>query len=62
MKKITYILACACMMGLTSCADTFLDLEPLDSRTDAVYFKKPEHFREFAWLAFEYNGTHGLAV
>ena len=48
MKKITYILACACMMGLTSCADTFLDLEPLDSRTDAVYFKKPEHFREFA--------------
>lgn len=39
MKKITYILACACMMGLTSCADTFLDLEPLDSRTDAVYFK-----------------------
>ena len=41
MKKITYILACACMMGLTSCADTFLDLEPLDSRTDAVYFKKP---------------------
>ena len=43
MKKITYILACACMMGLTSCADTFLDLEPLDSRTDAVYFKKPEH-------------------
>ncbi len=27
MKKITYILACACMMGLTSCADTFLDLD-----------------------------------
>ena len=53
MKKITYILACACMMGLTSCADTFLDLEPLDSRTDAVYFKKPEHFREFA------NGFYG---
>ncbi len=39
--------------GLTSCADTFLDLEPLDSRTDAVYFKKPEHFREFA------NGFYG---
>ena len=53
MKKITYILACACMLGFTSCADTFLDLDPLDSRTDAVYFKKPEHFREFA------NGFYG---
>ncbi|MCS2999570.1 RagB/SusD family nutrient uptake outer membrane protein [Bacteroides thetaiotaomicron] len=41
MKKIIYIIACACMMGFSSCADTFLDLEPLDSRTDQVYFKTP---------------------
>lgn len=48
MKKITYILTCACMMGLSSCAGTFLDLEPLDAKTDLVYFKTPEHFREYA--------------
>ena len=48
MKKIIYIIACACMMGFSSCADTFLDLEPLDSRTDQVYFKTPTHFREFS--------------
>ena len=41
MKKIIYIIACTCMMGFSSCADTFLDLEPLDSRTDQVYFKTP---------------------
>lgn len=47
MKKITHILACACMIGLTSCQGTFLDLEPLDSKNDLVYFKTPEHFREY---------------
>ena len=56
MKKITYILACACMMGLSSCEGTFLDLDPLDVKTDLVYFKTPRHFREYA------NGMYGQLV
>ena len=49
MNKIrNYILACACMAGLSSCMDTFLDLEPLDAKTDVIYFKTQEHFREYA--------------
>lgn len=48
MKKIIYILACSCLIGLNSCQDIFLDLDPLDAKTDAVYFKTPEHFREYA--------------
>lgn len=54
MKKIkTYILTCACALGLSSCADMFLDLEPLDAKTDLIYFKTPQHFREYA------NGLYG---
>ena len=48
MKKLVYILACSCLLGLNSCQNTFLDLDPLDAKTDAVYFKTPEHFREYA--------------
>lgn len=54
MKNIkTYILAGACILGFSSCADTFLDLKPLDAKTDLIYFKTPEHFREYA------NGLYG---
>lgn len=56
MKKITYILACACLMGLSSCEGTFLDLEPLDAKTDLVYFKTPQHFCEYA------NGMYAQLV
>lgn len=35
-------------MGFSSCADTFLDLEPLDTKTDVVYFQTAQHFREYA--------------
>lgn len=48
MKKITYILACACMIAFSSCADTFLNLDPLDMKTDQAYFKNPTHFQEYA--------------
>lgn len=48
MKKLIYIIACSCTVGLSSCADTFLNLEPLDTKTDLVYFQTPEHFREYA--------------
>ena len=48
MKKNIYILACACILGFSSCADAFLDLEPLDAKTDQVYFLNPTHFREYA--------------
>lgn len=56
MKKITYILACVGLLGLSSCQGTFLDLDPLDAKTDAVYFKTPEHFREYA------NGFYGQLI
>ena len=46
MKKITnYILICTCALGFSSCVNTFLDLEPLDAKTDVIYFKTPEHFQ-----------------
>lgn len=48
MKKLIYIATCVCAMNLSSCADAFLDLEPLDTKTDLVYFKTPEHFKEYA--------------
>ena len=54
MKKITnYILISTCAFGFSSCVNTFLDLEPLDAKTDVIYFKTPEHFREYA------NGLYG---
>ena len=37
MKKITnYILICTCALGFSSCVNTFLDLEPLDAKTDVI--------------------------
>ena len=48
MKKIIYTIACGILLGLSSCADTFLDLDPLDTRTDVVYFKKAADFNEYA--------------
>ena len=57
MKKITnYILICTCALGFSSCVNTFLDLEPLDAKTDVIYFKTPEHFREYA------NGLYGQFI
>ena len=41
-------MALAGTMGLTSCADMFLDLDPLDSKTDVAYFKTAQHFKEYA--------------
>ena len=40
MKKIIYILACSCLLGLNACQDSFLNLDPLDSKTDAVISKR----------------------
>lgn len=48
MKKLVYITTFACAFGFSSCADMFLDLEPLDTKTDLVYFQTPEHFMEYS--------------
>lgn len=48
MKKIIYTIAFGALFGLSSCADMFLDLDPLDTRTDAVYFQKASDFKEYA--------------
>lgn len=59
MKRTIYGLCMmvSLMIGTTSCEDTFLSLDPLDARTDAVYFKKPSDFNEYA-LNF-YNQLQG---
>lgn len=55
MKKIIYSLSVAAglLLGFSGCADTFLDLDPQDARTDAVYFKRASDFREYM------NGCYG---
>ena len=32
------------ILCLTGCSETFLDLEPLDQQTEAIYFNKPSDF------------------
>ncbi|MGQ1909126.1 RagB/SusD family nutrient uptake outer membrane protein [Marinifilum sp. RC60d5] len=44
MKKILFILL-ACVMLFSACQDTFLDLDPQDSITEAAYYKTPDHFK-----------------
>ncbi|WP_073348226.1 RagB/SusD family nutrient uptake outer membrane protein [Bacteroides congonensis] len=46
--KIVYTMALVMLLGMSSCQNTFLDLEPLDTRTDAVYFKRASDFNEYA--------------
>ncbi len=47
------------MMVSTSCDSLFLDHDPQDQRTDAAYFVKPEHFKEFATSFYgQLNGWH----
>lgn len=48
MKKLIYIAACAGAVAFSSCTDNFLDLEPLDAKTDLVYFQTAEQFNEYA--------------
>lgn len=48
MNKLKYILACSLGLGLSSCGNLFLDLDPLDEMTDAVYFKEASDFDEYA--------------
>lgn len=50
MKKIfnIKIAVLGLILGLSSCQDHFLDLEPQDALTDAAYFKKPADFRAFS--------------
>ncbi|MDL2208217.1 RagB/SusD family nutrient uptake outer membrane protein [Parabacteroides sp. OttesenSCG-928-O15] len=42
-----WISLCLGALMLTGC-DSFLNLEPLDSQTEAIYFKNPEHFVQAA--------------
>lgn len=48
MRKLYITILSGLLLGLSSCADTFLDLEPQDKRTNVVYFKKPADFKEYA--------------
>jgi len=49
MKKILYIaLIGGLSLGVASCQKDFLNLEPLDKLTDAVYFANPSDFKSYS--------------
>lgn len=48
MKNLIYIVLSAFLIVFASCEDKFLDLEPKDAITDAVYFTQPAHFKAAA--------------
>lgn len=50
MKNLRYISATiiAVTLLISACKKTFLDLEPLDVPTEAIYFKTPDHFKAAA--------------
>jgi hypothetical protein len=45
MKKILYIIIPIFVLLFSSCEDKFLDLDPLDTSTEAAYFTSPDHFK-----------------
>lgn len=48
MKKLIYMtLIGGLTLGLFSCQDDYLDLDPQDQFTDVVYFKKPSDFKSY---------------
>jgi hypothetical protein len=48
MKNLITISGAAFILLLTSCTKTFLDLDPQDQATEAVYFKTPDQFKAAA--------------
>lgn len=54
------------LMALTSCTNDFLDLKPLDTETDAVYFKSPEQFEALAnnlhTCIYSWNGNTSYSI
>ena len=49
MKKILFAAsAIAIAMGMASCSDYFLDLNPTDQQTEANFYKTPEEFEAAA--------------
>jgi hypothetical protein len=44
MRKLLYI-TLACVLLLTACQDTYLDLDPQDAITEAAYYKTADHFK-----------------
>ena len=48
MRKTIYILLTCMVTVLVSCADEFIDLDPLASITESDYFNKAEHFEASA--------------
>ncbi|WP_294544106.1 RagB/SusD family nutrient uptake outer membrane protein [uncultured Bacteroides sp.] len=54
-RRILYTMVAGILLAgsMSSCIDTFLDLQPLDQRTDVVYFKKASDFKEYANKFYE---------
>jgi hypothetical protein len=48
MKNLITISGAAVVLLLSSCTKTFLDLDPQDQATEAVYFKTPDQFKAAA--------------
>ena len=47
MRRLYITILSGLLLGLSSCSDIFLDLDPQDQRTDVVYFKKASDFKEY---------------
>ena len=47
-NKFLYLSMAAVTLSVTSCIDDFLNLEPQDSETEAVFFQTPAQFQEAA--------------
>lgn len=47
MKKLNIFILSGLALLSTSCGDLFLDLEPQDQKTDIVFFKKAEDFKQY---------------
>ena len=47
-NNFLYLSMTAFTLSVTSCIDDFLNLEPQDSETEAVFFQTPEQFQEAA--------------
>lgn len=57
MKKILFAAsAIAIAMGMASCSDYFLDLNPTDQQTEANFYKTPEEFEAAANSTYSFYG------
>ena len=65
-NKFLYLSMAAAALFHTSCIDDFLNLEPQDSETEAVFFQTPEQFQEAAnnlhTYTYDWGGSNNTSA